>query len=74
MNALPTKTKIPLFATLDQLVIQHGSLRTLAMTLLAILRPKPKPSPLLPGTFNAHLLRDIGLPAEPSAPKYWQLR
>ena len=74
MNAMPTKTNIPLFARFDQLVVQHGGLRTLAMTLLAIFRPKPKPSPLLPGTFNAHLLRDIGLPAEPSAPRYWDLR
>lgn len=39
-----------------------------------LLRPRPKDIKPLPDNLSDHLLRDVGLPPEPQARKYWEIR
>lgn len=59
---------------LADLVARHGGRPVLLALVGLLLRPRPKDIKPLPDNLSDHLLRDVGLPPEPQARKYWEIR
>ncbi|MCX8509072.1 MAG: hypothetical protein ORN49_09390 [Rhodobacteraceae bacterium] len=60
-------------SALDQLIEDHGALRTL-LAFLAAWRRQKQSRGLYPYQLSDHMRRDIGLPPEMAHRNYWDLR
>ena len=63
----------PPTAVIERLLAEHGALRVLgALLRVLVCRDRHRAHNL--DDLSGHVRRDIGLPAEPSSRKYWELR
>lgn len=74
MNAVLNIDDEPPLAVMQKLVERHGRWSVLRAMLALVLRPRPKRVQRLPEVLNNHLLRDLGLPPVPEAPRDWGRR
>lgn len=74
MNLDLYATEHPPSTTIRHLMARYGAWRILRTTLAAFLWQGHRKPAVLPTDLSARLRRDIGLPAEPAAKRYWDLR
>ncbi len=74
MNAILNSDDPPLKAALDTLVQEYGALRVVAALFARGLNRRVRVNRIRPEDLPDRIRADIGLPPEPRASKYWELR